>query len=246
MPRRRIERPRRPATRETNRRVPVRAIHEPVDPAIVEADFREFEAMLVARGQEFPAETLAKLREYGEQVIKRAALLNLISPNDRARFFTRHVAECLAPALVAATASGSLVDIGSGAGLPGIPLAIVVPGLRVLLVEPRIRRAQFLEATAVGLGLGDRVEVFHGSAERLMNASDGTLGAGLATARAVVRLENVWPWALNFLRPGGELAVFRGRGEGVEQLAGLTPEPAATRTAPLAGQPRELLFLRRP
>ncbi|HEX7879686.1 MAG TPA: RsmG family class I SAM-dependent methyltransferase, partial [Candidatus Eisenbacteria bacterium] len=170
----------RPAPRPAPR-VPVRAIHPPVDPAELEADFRTFHAELARRGQELAEAPLNLVRRYGEMVVTRSALLNLVSPGDRQRIFTRHIAECLAPELVAtAQRAASLVDIGSGAGLPGIPLAIVAPGLRVLLVEPRVRRAQFLEATALALGLGDRVEVFQGSAERLLNISQGELGAGLA------------------------------------------------------------------
>lgn len=248
MPPRRTERGRRPPTRPAKPKPPVRAVHPPVDPAEVDADFAAFLVLLEARGQQFSPEALDMIRRYGDQVVSRAGLLNLISPGDRVRLFTRHIAECLTPELVrVAGEAGSLVDIGSGAGLPGLPLAIVSPGLKVLLVEPRVRRAQFLEAASLSLGLGDRVEVFQGSAERLMDASKGTLGAGLATARAVDRLENVWPWALNFLRPGGHLAVFRSPGDVESELSGLKPPlPSASRTTPMPGQPRQLLFLTRP
>jgi len=244
----RTERKRRPPTRPVRPKPPTRAVHPPVDPADVDADYKAFLAVLETREQVFSPEMLDLIRRYGDQVVSRAGLLNLISPGDRVRFFTRHIAECLTPELVqAANEAGSLVDIGSGAGLPGLPLAIVSPALKVLLVEPRVRRAQFLEAASLSLGLGDRVEVFHGSAERLMDASKGSLDAGLATARAVDRLENVWPWALNFLRPGGTLAVFRGPGEVESELSGLrAPLPSASRVAQMPGQPRQMLFLTRP
>ncbi|HEX7879403.1 MAG TPA: hypothetical protein VF720_08340, partial [Candidatus Eisenbacteria bacterium] len=71
----------------------------------------------------------------------------------------------------------------------------------------------------------------------------GELGAGLATARAVDRLEQVWSWASGLLRSGGELAMYRAPGEGGESLAELDPAPAAVRRVAMPGQPRELLFL---
>jgi 16S rRNA (guanine527-N7)-methyltransferase len=217
-----------------------------VDAGEFEADFQACRSELIQRGQSFSDEQLDQIRRYGDLVVTRSAILNLISPGDRPRVFTRHISECLAPALVAAAQrSLSLVDIGSGAGLPGLPLAIAVPGLRVLLVEPRVRRSQFLEATTLALGLGDRVEVFQGSAERLLSASRGELGAGLATARAVDRLEQVWTWASGLLRAGGELAMYRALDEGDDALSRLVPAPAGARREPLPGQPRELLFLRR-
>jgi len=226
------------------RRVPVRPIHPPVDAAELEADFQACRAELIQRGQALSEAQFDLIRRYGDMVVTRSAILNLISPGDRQRVFTRHIVECLSPALVsAAERCQSLVDIGSGAGFPGIPLAIAVPGLRVLLVEPRVRRSQFLEATTLALGLGDRVEVFQGSAERLLNASQGELGAGLATARAVDRLEHVWTWASGLLRAGGELAMYRAPGEGDEALSLLQPAPSTVRREPLIGHPRELLFL---
>jgi 16S rRNA G527 N7-methylase RsmG len=227
-------------------RPPARPAHPPVDAAELQADFATFREQIRSAVPDLTEEQLDQVRRYGEMVVVRSALLNLVSPGDRARIFTRHIGECLAPGLVAAARrSGSLVDIGSGAGLPGLPLAIASPGLRVLLVEPRVRRAQFLEATALALGLGDRIEVFQGSAERLLSASGGELGSGLATARAVDRLQNVGPWAAGLLRSGGELVMYRAPGDEADAIAALVPPPAAVHREVLPGLPRELLFLRK-
>jgi 16S rRNA (guanine(527)-N(7))-methyltransferase RsmG len=95
-----------------------------------------------------------RLLDYGELIIERGASLGLVSRKDLPRLFMRHLREVAAPAFVGLARPGSrVVDIGSGAGLPGIPLAILRPDLDIVLVEPRHRRAGFLERTVMQLGL---------------------------------------------------------------------------------------------
>ena len=141
-----------------------------VSEAELRADFQEFLAQPEIAVQQFSLEVQEHLFQYGQFLALRSAQLNLISQEDRPRLFTRHVFECLIPGLVShARGSQSLVDIGSGGGLPGIPLAIVAPEApQSLLVEPRQRKAQFLEAAIASLGLSPRVELFQGTAEKLM------------------------------------------------------------------------------
>jgi 16S rRNA (guanine527-N7)-methyltransferase len=219
-----------------------------VTPEERRVDFEAFWVLMEEAGTPLPERLREPLFRYGELTIERSALLNLVGPADRPRFFQRHVAECLHPTLVElARREGAIVDIGSGAGLPGIPLALIAEETRVLLVEPRLRKAQFLEATVAALGLASRVEVFQGSAEKLILESDATLGAGLATARAVGRLPLVWDWATRLLRPGGWCAVFKGPEEIDQEIAGLgTPGPAEVLVEEIRGQPRRLVLLRRP
>jgi 16S rRNA (guanine527-N7)-methyltransferase len=221
--------------------------HPPVTSEERQADFDLFWSQMQDANFALPERLREPLFRYGELVLERSALLNLVGPADRPRFFQRHVAECLHPALVQlARDEGAVVDIGSGAGLPGIPLALAAENARVLLVEPRLRKAQFLEAAIVALGLAGRVEVFQGSADKLILQSAGTLGAGLATARAVGRLPLVWGWATELLRPGGWLAVFKGPDEVAPEVAELSaPGPSEVRIEEVPGQPRRLLLLRR-
>ncbi len=129
----------------------------------------------------------------------------LIGPREVPRLWERHVLNC---AVVgdAFPASARVVDVGSGAGLPGVALAIVRPDLEVHLVEPMLRRAQWLTGVVEELGL-DSVTVHRGRAEELA----GTLAAPFVTARAVARLDKLARWCVPLLEPGGALIAMKGR-----------------------------------
>ena len=129
----------------------------------------------------------------------------LIGPREVPRLWERHVLNC---AVVAdAFVSGArVVDVGSGAGLPGVALAIVRPDLEVHLVEPMLRRTEWLAAVVVELGL-DSVTVHRGRAEELA----GTVSAPYVTARAVARLDKLARWCVPLLEPAGTLVAMKGR-----------------------------------
>ncbi len=115
----------------------------------------------------------------------------------------RHLLNCavVAPLL----ASGAIVaDIGSGAGLPGIVLAIARPDLTVVLIEPLLRRAEFLREVVDALGLG-QVDVVRERAEQVRRRR-----FPVVTARAVAPLERLVGWTLPLVEPGGELLAFKG------------------------------------
>jgi 16S rRNA (guanine527-N7)-methyltransferase len=101
---------------------------------------------------------------------------------------------------------GQLVDIGSGAGLPGIVLAMVCPGLEVLLLEPMLRRTSFLEECVAALDLPN-VGVVRARAEELA----GSIQADVAAARAVAPLDRLAGWAGGLLRPGGMILAIKGQ-----------------------------------
>ena len=134
----------------------------------------------------------------------------LIGPREVPRLWERHVLNC---AVIADTfAPGArLVDVGSGAGLPGVVLAIVRPDLDVHLVEPMMRRTQWLEGVAADLGL-ESVTVHRGRAEEFA----GTLSAPYVTARAVARLEKLARWCVPLLEPNGLLVAMKGRSAATE------------------------------
>lgn len=129
----------------------------------------------------------------------------LIGPREVPRLWERHVLNC---AVVAdAFPQGAvLVDVGSGAGLPGIALAIVRPDLVVHLVEPMLRRTTWLEGVVDELGLTG-VTVHRGRAEEFA----GTLSAPFVTARAVARLDKLARWCVPLLEEGGTLVAMKGR-----------------------------------
>jgi len=112
---------------------------------------------------------------------------------------------------------GQLADLGSGAGLPGIVLAILRPDLRVTLVEPMARRTAFLAECVAELGLRN-VEICRGRAEELT----GEIGADVVTCRAVARLDRLAELAAGLARPGGLVLAIKGASAETE-LAGADP-----------------------
>ncbi len=130
----------------------------------------------------------------------------LIGPREVPRLWDRHIVNC-AVLGEAIAESSSVVDIGSGAGLPGIPLAIARPDLTVTLVEPLLRRATFLEEAIADLGID--VRVIRGRAEEkaVRSAIDP---ADVVTSRAVAPLERLAGWSTPLIRVGGRLVAIKG------------------------------------
>jgi len=128
----------------------------------------------------------------------------LLGPREANRLWDRHLLNSVAAA-GAFPSTGLVVDIGSGAGLPGIPLAILRPELTVRLVEPLLRRATFLTEVVDELGLSN-VEVVRSRAEDL----HGSWTAPTVTARAVAPLGRLAGWCLPLVAPGGSLLALKG------------------------------------
>ncbi len=128
----------------------------------------------------------------------------LIGPNEVPRLWERHL---LNSAAVASLVPGpcSLVDLGSGAGLPGIVLALLLPDTDVTLLEPALRRTIFLEECVAELGLSNAT-VWRARAEQ----AAGALAADVVTARAVAPLDRLAALALGLLRPGGMVLAVKG------------------------------------
>lgn len=132
----------------------------------------------------------------------------LLGPREVDRLWGRHVLNCAAAAPLVPVGA-SVVDLGSGAGLPGIPLVLARPDLRMTLLEPLLRRSTFLTEVVADLDLGVRVE--RGRGEDLPPA-----GVDVVVARAVAPLSRLVPLALPALRPGGLLVALKGRSAEVE------------------------------
>ncbi|MFC2646412.1 MAG: 16S rRNA (guanine(527)-N(7))-methyltransferase RsmG [Coriobacteriaceae bacterium] len=97
-----------------------------------------------------------------------------------------------------------IIDIGSGAGLPGLVVAIARPDLRITLLEPMLRRTTFLGEVVEELGLSGRVTVTRGRAEDCTDAHE------IVTARAVARLPRLLAWTAHLIAPGGRLLALKG------------------------------------
>lgn len=134
----------------------------------------------------------------------------LIGPREVPRLWERHVLNC-AVIEDAFPHGASLVDVGSGAGLPGVALAVARPDLDVHLVEPMLRRTTWLDGVVEELGL-ENVTVHRGRAEELV----GSVSAPWVTARAVARLDKLARWCVPLLADGGTLVAMKGRSAGEE------------------------------
>jgi 16S rRNA (guanine527-N7)-methyltransferase len=128
----------------------------------------------------------------------------LIGPREVPRLWERHILNCavIHPAIAK---HQKVIDVGSGAGLPGLALAIARPDLELHLVEPMLRRTSWLSMATAELGLSN-VTVHRGRAHQFW----GTLSAPVVTARAVARLSDLATWCLPLLQPGGCLLALKG------------------------------------
>ncbi|HEX8496687.1 MAG TPA: 16S rRNA (guanine(527)-N(7))-methyltransferase RsmG [Actinomycetales bacterium] len=129
----------------------------------------------------------------------------LIGPREVPRLWDRHVLNC-AVLQELIEPDVQVADVGSGAGLPGLVLALCRPDLRLVLVEPLLRRVEWLTRVTDDLQLGN-VEVRRGRAEVLA----GSVQVPVVTARAVAPLDRLVRWGLPLLQPGGQLLAIKGR-----------------------------------
>ncbi|MGW6034417.1 16S rRNA (guanine(527)-N(7))-methyltransferase RsmG [Gordonia terrae] len=131
----------------------------------------------------------------------------LMGPREIPRLWDRHILNCgVLGELISERAK--VIDIGSGAGLPGVPLAIARRDLSITLIEPLLRRSTFLERTTEALSL-DNVTVVRGRAEE--KSVRGTVGlADVVTSRAVAPLERLSKWSAPLVRPGGRMIAIKG------------------------------------
>ena len=149
------------------------------------------------------------IKQYVDILASRGIDWGLIGPRERDRLWDRHILNSVAIAS-RIPAGASVVDVGSGAGLPGIPLAILRPDLSVTLLEPLLRRTNFLTLAVDELGLVDRVQVVRGRAEEHRATYD------VVTCRAVAPLPRLLGWCLPLVAPGGRLLALKGSSAAAE------------------------------
>lgn len=130
----------------------------------------------------------------------------LIGPREVERLWDRHILNSAAVAELIEP-DARIIDIGSGAGLPGLPIAIARPDVRVTLVEPMLRRTEFLDEVVAALGLP--IEIVRGRAEA-PDVRAGAGGADVVVSRAVASLDKLSRWSLPLLRPGGRMLAMKG------------------------------------
>ena len=144
---------------------------------------------------------------YAELLITDGVVRGLIGPREAPRIWERHLINCAVMSEMIPIGA-SVVDVGSGAGLPGIVLAVARPDLTITLVEPLARRTAFLSEAVTALGLDSTVTVVRGRAEDL--AGGPLAAADVVTARAVAPLDRLAGWCLPLAAIGGRLLALKG------------------------------------
>jgi 16S rRNA (guanine527-N7)-methyltransferase len=152
----------------------------------------------------FPSDRLPLLEAYAALLATEGVTRGLIGPREVPRLWERHLVNCglLAPLV---PVEATVADLGSGAGLPGLVLAIARPDLRVTLVEPMARRVVFLDEACGRLGL-EGVEVVRERAEQWTR----DLRFDVVTARALAALPKLLGWAMPLVADGGALLAMKG------------------------------------
>jgi 16S rRNA (guanine527-N7)-methyltransferase len=148
-----------------------------------------------------------RVARYAELLAGAGVERGLLGPNEVPRLWERHLlnSAVIAELVPRLDRRCLLVDLGSGAGLPGIVLALVLPDAEVVLLEPALRRATFLTECVAELAIGN-ARVVRARAEQMA----GELAADVVTARAVAPLDRLTAMALGLLRPGGILLAVKG------------------------------------
>jgi 16S rRNA (guanine527-N7)-methyltransferase len=150
-------------------------------------------------------DSLRDVERYAELLADTGVRRGLIGPREVPRLWERHLLNCVVLSEVVPE-EVTVCDVGSGAGLPGIPLALVRPDLKITLLEPLLRRTTFLEEVVELLGL-DHVTVMRGRAEEMLGS---LTPVHVVTARAVAPLERLAGWGVPLLRPYGEMVALKG------------------------------------
>lgn len=173
--------------------------------------------------QKLNVHQLAQVSTYLDRLLRWNQRMNLTAIRDPEQVITRHFGESFfAAAELFANedpAGKSAIDVGSGAGFPGLPIKIYFPALRMRLVEAQYRKAIFIREVIRDLELED-CEVVSERAEALVGKSAGT--ADLVTLRAVEHFDQVLPTAASLVSPGGRLALLIGREQLTAAKSGLS------------------------
>ena len=175
-------------------------MHDEVNPAIPEStELSSAQAAVAIFGESLP-----QAEKYAELLAGIGVERGLIGPAEADRIWERHLLNCAAIAHLLPVRC-SLVDVGSGGGLPGMVLAMLLPHARVTLLEPLARRVDFLDEAVAELGLTN-ADVVRARAEDLA----GQMSADVVTARAVAPLDKLAVLAVGLVRPGGRVLAIKG------------------------------------
>ncbi|HEY5784855.1 MAG TPA: 16S rRNA (guanine(527)-N(7))-methyltransferase RsmG [Microlunatus sp.] len=180
-----------------------------------------------------PVGALDSINRYRDILINTGIEWGLLGPREVERIWGRHILNSAAVAELIPD-SARVADVGSGAGLPGIPVALLRPDLTIDLIEPLLRRSNFLTHSVDDLGITDRVVVRRARAEQISGSYDVVLSRALAPIDRLVR------WCLPLMKPAGQILAIKGASAGRELAdhgrlignSGLTADIVMLRVAP--------------
>ena len=174
-----------------------------------------FNSLLIQRaaamGLSISDSQAAQFARYHALLTQANARMNLTRvPEDAAEAIDRNYLDCAAPLLGAFPEARTAIDVGSGAGFPGVPLAILRPDIRFTLLDAQDKRVKFLQSVIDALGLN--AEAAHGRAEDAARRPELRERFDLAVARAVAPMAVLGEYLLPFVREGGWMLAMKGPG----------------------------------
>ncbi len=169
----------------------------------------EITAVLGKKGLEIPQEKIDKLDLFARELLSANQVFNLLGRGEEKNFLERHLLDSLVALPLLSYLDGPWMDLGSGGGLPGIPLAICSEKRAFYLVESREKKAEFLRNLVRSLELKE-VYVINARAEDLAKEDEFREKIGLLTARGLASLPALLELALPFIRIGGFLLAWKG------------------------------------
>lgn len=174
----------------------------------------------LGQAQAVPQEAPALLARYGKLLVEKNQVMNLTAITDPQDVATLHMLDCAALLNCAGFAGKSLIDVGTGAGFPGLPLKILVPSLETTLLDSLNKRVDWLNETIDALGLKG-AQAIHGRAEEAGHEPDLRERFDFAAARAVADLRLLCELCLPFVKTGGRFLAMKGTDCGQELNAAL-------------------------
>jgi len=192
-----------------------------------------------------PGDGFVSISRYKDILVSRGIEWGLLGPREVERIWGRHILNSVAVAELIPDGA-SVADVGSGAGLPGIPVALLRTDLTVDLIEPLLRRSTFLTHSVDDLGITDRVSVLRQRAEQVGRTYDAVLSRALAPLDRLIR------WCLPLMKPDGQILAIKGASAGRElvdhdrliRASGLSADIVTPQSAPDV-EPTTVIRLRR-